>query len=481
MPSPAPILPSRLNALPRIIPFLVLGFVLGAGYTAKAAQWFVSGQGSDDNDGQSEATAFRTLQKAADLVQPGDVVLIGDGTYTDDSPATDSSVVRLHRSGTPEAWITWKAGAGAQPVLRPRGWNGILITASYQIVEGLTVIGSNDEIVLTDALADAKKEKPTPHFNTNGIYVNGRLSGPNDKPHHVIIRRCTVAKNSCGGIIAIEADYVTIQDNLVYENAWYARYASSGISTLNNWRHDDAPGYHIVIERNLVWNNKSLVPWEKTGKLSDGNGIILDVTDIRPTGGATNPNADAPVALNPTGDSTTPAAPAAAPTPTSTKPPRPEWKGRSLVANNVSAFNGGSGIHTFRTRQVDIINNTTYWNGGVVGYQEIFANRSEDVVILNNIMVPRPGGKVTSDNRNVKVRWDYNLSSVPAGHFETAQNVVADPQFVRIDPDLRRADFRLRDSSPGRDSGTDDVAQATDATGAKRPVGQGRDRGAYEQ
>ncbi len=113
--------------------------------------------------------------------------------------------------------------------------------------------------------------------------------------------------------------------------------------------------------------------------MSDGNGILLDVTDQAQAVGATNPNADA--VIKPTDNQVV--APA-----TLEKPKRPEWKGRALIANNVSAFYGGSGIHTFRTKYVDIINNTTYWNGQTVGYQELFPNRSEDVVIMNNIIVP---------------------------------------------------------------------------------------------
>jgi len=79
---------------------------------------------------------------------------------------------------------------------------------------------------------------------------------------------------------------------------------------------------------------------------------------------------------------------------------RPVWKGHSLVANNLSAYNGGSGIHTFRTKNVDIVNNTTYWNGQIVGYAELFANASENITIVNNIIVPRPGGKVTVNSTN---------------------------------------------------------------------------------
>lgn len=449
--------------------------------------WHVAGDGDDKNDGRTEATAFRSLAKAAAVVQPGDTVLIGNGIYTDKDNPGQQSLVTLATSGKPDAWITWRARPGHQPELRPWGWAGISITSSYHVIDGLTVIGPNDSLTLLGAIEDAKKPKPDGRFNTNGIVVEGRKNSPEAKPHHVVIRNCTVGKCGGGGITALEADYITIEDNRVYENAWFMRYAGSGITFLNNWAFDDAPGYHVVIQRNRVWDNKTLVPWERTGKLSDGNGILLDVTD-QEGDGALNPDADAAVTSKPAASGT--AAPqVAATTPAaSQKPQRPEWKGRALIANNVSAFNGGSGIHTFRTKHVDIINNTTYWNGGSVGYQELFANRSEDIVILNNVIVPRPAGKVTSNNRNTNVRWDYNLYAVgqefnskPNDIVKGPNDIVGDPKFVKIARDLREADFRLAEGSPARDSGTDAVPQATDLTGTKRPVGKGRDRGAFEQ
>ncbi len=293
-----------------------------------------------------------------------------------------------------------------------------------------------------------------------------RLEG--EKPHHVIIRNCTAAKLPGGGFVGIEMDYLAVEDGKAYNNAWYMRYEGSGMTTLNNWAFDDAPGYHIVFQRNLTWYNKTLVPWQVTGKLSDGNGIILDVTDHETgTAAATNPNGDAVVTDNKTSESS--------------KPKRPEWKGRALIANNVSAYNGGSGIHTFRTKYVDIINNTTYWNGSVVNYQELFPNRSEDVVILNNIIVPRPGGKVTSDNRNVNIRWDYNVYPTEQNVFVGSNDILADPQFVSIDESFLHSDFRLKKGSKALDNGTDEFAQAVDVRKNKRTLGKGRDRGAYEQ
>lgn len=451
--------------------FFVVVFAVVINTLLSAQTWYVSGTGNDDNDGKSEAKAFRSLQKAAVAVKPGDVVLIGNGIYRNTDQGDGSAVLSINTSGKPDAWITWKARPGHYPQIRPGGWNAIQITGSYHIIDGITVIGNNDSIVLLHAQEDAKKTTPDPRFNTNGIFVNGRPRKPGEKPHHVIIRNCTVSKCPGGGIAAIEADYITIEDCKVFENAWFMRYGGSGITTLNNWAYDDAPGYHIIIQRNFVWNNKTLVPWEKIGKLSDGNGIILDVTDQQRQG-ATNPNADAVV--NPAGDK--PKTDTSPP-----KPQRPEWKGRALIANNISAFNGGSGIHTFRTRHVDIINNTTYWNGGIVGYQELFPNNSEDIVILNNIIVPRPGGTVTSNNKNTNIRWNYNLYPMEQHVFKGANDIIADPKFLNIQMNMTKGNFRLAKGSSGLNSGSTEVPLSTDITGKVRSKTSGRDRGAFEQ
>ena len=259
----------------------------------QAKDWYVTGQGSDSNDGLSEATAFRTLQRAADVVNPGDVVNIGDGDYTMEGQDDNEAVVDITRSGTPDAWITWRAIPGQTPVVRPSDcWSGIRIRASYQIIEGISVIGINDSIALKYAIADLGNKSPDPRYNTNGIFMEGRRCPSDSKPHHVIIRNCTVAKCPGGGITMIEGDYFTVEDCIVYNNCWFMRYGGSGITTLNNWAYDNEPGYHIIIQRNLVWNNKCFVSWEKIGKLSDGNGILLDVTN-KDGQTLTNPDADA--------------------------------------------------------------------------------------------------------------------------------------------------------------------------------------------
>jgi hypothetical protein len=227
-----------------------------------------------------------------------------------------------------------------------------------------------------------------------------------------------------------------------------------------------------------VWNNKTMVPWSKIGKLSDGNGILLDVTEPPRVNGANNPTGDATVKVdnptNPNGDPVVKAEPKVE------KPVRPLWTARALIANNISAFNGGSGIHVFRTRNVDIVNNITYKNGGVVGYEELFSNNSSDVVILNNIIVPRRGGKVTSNNKNTNVRWDYNMYPIEQSVMKGEHDIVADPKFIDAYIDLARANFQLAKDSPAIGAGTTELFQALDIDGKKRTPNKAPNLGAYK-
>ncbi|HZK97156.1 MAG TPA: right-handed parallel beta-helix repeat-containing protein [Prolixibacteraceae bacterium] len=67
--------------------------------------YVISDRGRDNNIGTSEASAFRTIQKAADVAQPGDTILVYAGIYRER--------VKPPRGGTGEnARITYKAKPG---------------------------------------------------------------------------------------------------------------------------------------------------------------------------------------------------------------------------------------------------------------------------------------------------------------------------------------------------------------------------------
>jgi hypothetical protein len=69
-----------------------------AGCVANAATYYVSPKGDDSKAGTSLTTPLRTIQKAIDVAQPGDTILVRGGTYRES--------VSTPRSGTSNARIT---------------------------------------------------------------------------------------------------------------------------------------------------------------------------------------------------------------------------------------------------------------------------------------------------------------------------------------------------------------------------------------
>ncbi len=396
---------------------------------------YVTATGDDAKDGSTPAMALRSLQAAAKKTAPGDIVEVDDGTYAPFTIAT---------SGTDAAWIHFVAKAGAKPKVDSKGWNAILIESAHHIeIRGFEVVGPMASKTLEQCTADADAATPDPLCNGNGISIDSRKVEA--KAHHILIADNDVHDCPGAGISAIEADYVVVERNLVHGNSLHTRYGASGISYLTSWNFDDTTGVKMIVRQNRVFGNKTLVKWVQIQKLSDGNGIIIDTS--RNTG----------------------TSPAIAP-----------YKGRFLVENNVSVGNGGSGIHAYDSEHVDIIHNTTYQNGQVVGYAEIFANNSNDVQILNNVMIGRADGGVNTNDTRSTARYDYNVYFAGKVNSRGASDIVGDPKVLSPSLDLATADFRLAPGSPAIDSATPTLTSAVDLLGAVRPAGSGPDRGAYE-
>lgn len=443
------------------LPALEIESASGSGSSTDA--YFISPDGSDDNTGRTETFPFKSFDKVLAVIKPGDVVNVMPGTfYANGKPIID--LLSKH-SGEADKYITFKAhDPNHKPVLSAVGekvWNAVNINASYIIMDGLELAGGNVGINKEEAYNNAYAHFYNPssvdwsksaYFNTNGLTI-GASGTTSARPDHVIVRNCVVHDFPGGGINAIQADYVTIENNLVYNNAWYTMYGCSGISILTPVNNDRSTDYKNIIRNNICYNNRTEIPWIGTSdfSLSDGNGIIVDVNITPQTDG---------VAVG-----------------------EGEYTGRTLVENNVSVNNGGSGIHSFKAKHVDIINNTAYHNTCKyeTGYAEIWTNNCEDVNIVNNIMYARTDGNCNLQIKNATERYSHNLYFNGKVNMTTGTgDKTADPLFVNLSTDRNEADFHLRTGSPAIGHGIHtDYMSGVDIEGNSRPA-SGVDVGAYQ-
>jgi hypothetical protein len=392
--------------------------------------YYVGPDGLDTNDGSSTGTPFHTLQKGADSAQAGDTIMVMDGTY--ENPGA-FAVVTMSHSGTALAWIVLRAAPGSHPHLTYANWVGVAVRGSYIAVEGLDIQGARQQFTMDQAQTHVTDLGYGP-TNGTGIVI-GDCSG-DMKIDHIVVRDNVVYDGTEAGISSCHADYVTVEYNETHHNSFWSPYGGSGISLWQMYDSDQSTATKNFVRYNVSHENEEFFP-AFGPKITDGNGIIIDSSND--LGG---------------------------------------YKGRFLVSNNLVYGNGGSGIHSFRSDHVDMVNNTAYENNHSPAIDEgqIFCNASADCNVLNNIMWA-PKGKVDTTTWATPTMLDYNIYWSGSGAPKKgAHDIIADPLFLNAGC----LDFRLAAGSPAIDSATSTLAPPDDLLGTSRPQGVGYDRGAYE-
>jgi len=377
--------------------------------------YHVSPAGSDSNPG-SEARPFKTIQKAADSVKPGDTVLVDDGVYTHSRPndCPGKVVVCVSRGGAPDNWVVFRSKNKRRAKIEGGGGKAgagfeVRGGASYVRIQGFEMTG----------LANA-------NGSASGINLFGGGSYFQVVDNHIynIGRVCTNTSNAqCA--IYIKADNVLVESNLIHDVGRLTPGQQECRPNNNYWQNHDhgvyySGGNHVTIRNNIIYNIKqgwAVHAWPKSrGHMDILNNTIAFGNQHKGKLGAIIIWAPSAGAMN-VSDST--------------------------IANNI--FYG--------------VNTAAIWTGASGKEPVRFANvRVSNNIVSNGVLL---GAK---DN-------------VDASGLILADNLdKTDPKFV----DPAAFDFHLRSDSPAIDAGLALSGVANDYDGRVRPRDGRVDIGAYE-
>ena len=244
--------------------------------------YYVSPSGSDGNAGSS-AAPFRTLQKAADVVGPGDVVLVRDGVYsglTTSRNCGDKPIVCLARGGSPSADVVFKAEHRWAAVLD--GGRGDVCTgiafdtrASYVRVEGFEIRN-----IACDGSAGAVESFTGAHdiaIVGNNIHDIGRI--------------CTDTSDSQVGIYGKSSD-VLVEGNWIHGIGRYAPDENGCNPSTEFYKNHDHGIYFDGTPSGLTIRNNIFETIKRGWAIQLWNGTISDVQIVHNTFVDGNPYQD---------------------------------------------------------------------------------------------------------------------------------------------------------------------------------------------
>ncbi len=476
-------------------------FILYQSITCGQINYYVADSGSNNNNGLSDVAPFLTINKAISMVNPGDTILVMNGTYRNvgygtvdtstNSNMNNQHVVTINKSGEEGAYITLKNYPNHSPKIEFDGKGGIQISndMNYIIVEGFEVQGPAANITYSQAIADRNYKVQVAEdldslTNYNHSYFSGKgIWGGYGAHKHIIIRN-NIVYNTCGsGIRFNDSDYITIEYNTVYNATWWTSSASSAIVFAETIAEsgDNSIDVKMIMRGNVVYNNWNRIPFYKTQDPDNS--------------GNTNPNygaADYNDILDGQGLYVTRS--------------DTNYNGTFLFENNICANNGKNGINFDNSLAASAIyqNNTLYFNGVHEIIQDnsvaagnpahrgqkvagIKANKVKNATAINNIVVTRDNifsalefnnmsGSYNANN-NIFLNGKLKNPNGETNEFDNTNIINSDPSFVSVPTivngaiDISQTNFNLMADSPAINAGDNNYAPLIDIDKNSRPVG----------
>lgn len=232
---------------------------------AGGVNWYVdSALGSDSNNGITPASAFATLQKAANSTNPGDTVFVQPGSGYGGGTGGVAPLI-ISKSGTAGKPITYTAITGTRPVISGTQDKGCISGTnplSYVTINGFELAGWQAGLSWSGAVTNAGLSGTSWQSNVYsgyGIFFAGS-TGSTNIIHHLTVTNCYIHDFPGNGIGINFGDYLTISNNIVSNCSFYSPYACSGISLYELHNIDSTTGTKNVVSGNIVSGCVNLVP-----------------------------------------------------------------------------------------------------------------------------------------------------------------------------------------------------------------------------
>lgn len=428
-----------------------------------AATRYVSPTGNDANNGLTSATAWRNLQKAADMAQPGDIIDVADGSYSRFTIQNKGSVPAMPPAtqGTP---IIFRAtGSGA-------------------------IINSGTSSSTTPDNRDAIKI-----MNCNGIIIHGlrtesayRAGCRVDDCYYVTVQGCVFANGGTWGIFTDYTDYVQLLGNECYGSK-----KEHGIYHSNS-------GDHGIIRGNYCHNNSA------SGIQCNGDGSqLIPAYGTRGDGFIENTLLENNLcAENGGGTQSTPGATSAG----GGAAFNMACAKNNVIRNNLIINNYASGIagsdnglgSAWGSPSNTAYHNTIYFPAGRGRHCFILKTGSHSWTIKNNICIGGARGACEFHTDSIpNVVSDYNVFySIGGWPLFTNESTSTNYTFAQWKTlisgdansqnanaaftDAAGGDYSLASGSPGRNQGTS-VGVTSTYDGGTRPQGGAPDMGCFER
>lgn len=237
----------RPPMLRRLLPrTAVFGAMLVAPRLVQAATYYTAPDGKPDALGSEDSPW--DIPTAVAAAGPGDIVLLKDGLYFDQS-------LYVTRSGMPGAPITFRAADGALPILEGDLNNPYTGDGITPVGDGIGAKAQVHDIVFEGIMVRK--------WRWAGVTLSWMFAGLDS----IVVRYCAADENQLTGIAFFRASNVTIEHSLASRNGWGPDSWSSNINL-----------YGMQGSGNVVRGNVSFHGIDTSDERSDGNGIILDVS-----------------------------------------------------------------------------------------------------------------------------------------------------------------------------------------------------------